>query len=111
MSFIGKFWRRLTTPQIFALVHFSSSVASLLDCNDHFGVQAIMLDFSKAFDKMRPDLAVKTLLELKIDGSLVAIVQDFLSNREQCVKFRNTKSIFSSINIGVPQGTVLGPLL
>ena len=60
---------------------------------------------------MRPDLAVKTLLELKIDGSLVAIVQDFLSNREQCVKFRNTKSIFSSINIGVPQGTILGPLL
>ena len=56
-------------------------------------------------------IAVKKLLKLRIDGSLVAFVQDFLSNREQCVKFRNTKSIFSSINIGVPQGTVLGPLL
>ena len=94
-----------------ALVNFSSSVASLLDCNDNLGVQAIMLDFSKAFDKMRPDLAVKKLLKLKIDGYLVAIVQDFLSNREQCVRFRNEKSIFSPINIGVPQGTVLGPLL
>ena len=42
-------------------------------------------------------IAVKKLLKLKTDGSLVAFVQDFLSNREQCVKFRNTKSIFSSI--------------
>ena len=69
--------------------------------------------FVQIFDKkMRPDLAVKKLLKLKIDGSHVATVQDFLSNREQCVKFGNTKSIFSSsINIGVPQGTVLGPLL
>ena len=53
-------------------MNFSSSVASLLDCNDNLGVQAIMLDFSKAFDKMRPDLAVKKLVKLKIDGYLVA---------------------------------------
>ena len=53
-----------------ALVHFAASVASLLDCNDRVSVQAIMLDFSKAFDKMCLDLAVKKLLKLKIDGSL-----------------------------------------
>ena len=49
-----------------ALVNFSSIVASLLDCNDNRCVQAIMQDFSKAFDKMLLDLAVKKLFKLKI---------------------------------------------
>ena len=68
-----------------------------------------MLDFSKAFDRMRPDLT-SPLIGLKVHTYLVKLIQDFFTNRQNCVKFKRYISSFKDITIGVPQDSVLGPI-
>ena len=94
-----------------ALVKFSSDVCHYLDDKNVLLVQSVMLDFSKAFDRMRPDLTISKLIGLKVDTYLVRLIQDFFTNRQHCVKFKGCMSSFKDINVGVPQGTVLGPIL
>ena len=60
---------------------------------------------------MRPDLTITKLIELDVNLTLVKLVQDIFTQRKHCVKFRGCMSPFKDIAIGVPRGTVLGPLL
>ena len=94
-----------------ALVRFSTDITSNLDNKDTISVRSLLVDFSKAFDRMRPDLAVSKLLSLNIDRQLVKICMSFLSDRKQQVKVQDSISQLRSSKIGVPQGTILGPLL
>ena len=70
-----------------------------------------MLGFSKAFDRMRPDLTISKLVGLKFNTYLVRLIQDFFTNRQHCVKFKGCMSAFKDITIDVPQGTVLEAIL
>ena len=94
-----------------ALVTFVTKLVSELDNQSNIGVRTLLLDFSKAFDRMKPDKAVERLIELGINRHLVQLIQSFFIGREQRVKFRKALSCYKSITTGVPQGTVLGPLL
>jgi len=79
--------------------------------NNREQVDSILLDFSKAFDKV---CHRKLLLKLKhygITGNIFKWITDFLHNRTQCVVVRGTFSEPIAVKSGVPQGTVLGPLL
>ena len=70
-----------------------------------------LLDFSKAFDPINYKILITKMRKLDINPSVINWVIDFLSGRKQRIKMGNIFSDWSSVNGGVPQGTVLGPIL
>ena len=74
-------------------------------------MDALFLDFSKAFDKV-PDVRLLQKLEhYRICPKLVNWIKDFLGQRQQQVVLNSVTSEQCEVISGVPQGTVLGPLL
>ena len=71
----------------------------------------IYLDLSKASDTLDHSIIIHKLKFYGIEGNSLKIFQNYLSKRKQFVEFENVHSEVLDINIGVPQGSVLGPLL
>jgi hypothetical protein len=74
-------------------------------------VRAVFLDISKAFDKVWHGGLIFKLKQNGVSGKLLSFFQSYLSNRKQRVALNGFYSDFSEIESGVPQGSVLGPLL
>ena len=74
-------------------------------------IHAIFLDFSKAFDKVSHKKLCYKLSLYGIRGPILGWIEDFLSNRTQKVLVNGEKSDPVNVLSGVPQGTVLAPLL
>ena len=74
-------------------------------------VDAIYLDFEKAFDTVPHRRLLEKLKAYGINGDVLEWVKDYLSNRTQIVSVNGTESDLGLVLSGVPQGTVLGPLL
>ena len=72
---------------------------------------AILTDLSKAFDYILHDLSIAKLAAYGFDYQSLRIMESFLSNRQQRAKVNNVFSRYSEIIYGVPQGSILGPLL
>ena len=71
----------------------------------------IFVDFSKAFDTLNHVILIRKLYRYGIQGQALKLVENYLSNRKQYVNVNNILSSIKSISIGIPQGSVLGPLL
>ena len=71
----------------------------------------IFLDLSKAFDTIDHDIMLIKLEHYGIDGIHLQLLQNYLTNRKQYVKLNEVNSNLLPINTGVPQGSILGPLL
>ena len=80
-----------------------------LDNKENAG--AILMDLSKAFDTINHELLIAKLGAYGFDESALAIVLDYLSNRWQRTKINTSFSSWTQLLKGVPQGSVLGPLL
>jgi hypothetical protein len=71
----------------------------------------VYIDFSKAFDSIVTSKLLYKLESYGVTGLLLKWIECFLSNRIQCVVLDHTFSPFSQVVSGVPQGSVLGPIL
>jgi len=74
-------------------------------------VAMVFLDISKAFDRVWHDGLVYKLQCVGIEGALLLLLRDYLCNRRQSVVLAGHKSGECPTNAGVPQGSILGPLL
>ena len=72
---------------------------------------AVLIDFRKAFDSVNHSLLLKTLYALAIVDQEYEWFTDYLKGRSQVVGFQGAFSDAESICVGVPQGSILGPLL
>ena len=78
--------------------------------NSHIPV-AIFLDLSKPFDTLNYKILLRKLKYYGLGNVACNLIENYLTNKQQCVKLRNVESKLIPMIIGVPQGLLLGPLL
>ena len=71
----------------------------------------LLIDFSNAFDMVEHDKVLAKLSHYGIRGTALHWIRSYLNNREQYVSINGRKSTKVKIKYGVPQGSILGPLL
>ena len=97
-----------TIKQLISIVH---DIHSVLDYNPPKNIQAVFLDISKAFYKVWHDGLLHKLKRNGVNGNMLKIIESFISDRMQRVTINGSNSDWIAVEAGVPQGSVLGPLL
>ena len=92
-----------------ACAKFIDDIMLHLDGGDR--TVAVFLDIKKAFDTLNHNILLKKIEKLLVGPNTVALLRDYLDNRQQCVLYNNVVSSKLSLSTGVPQGSTLGPLL
>ena len=69
------------------------------------------IDLSKAFDSLRHDILNEKLAYYGVKNKALDLLKSYLTNRKQYVKLNDITSTVRSISVGVPQGSIIGPLL
>ena len=72
---------------------------------------SIFIDLSKAFDTLNHTILLDKLIHYGINGIHIQLLESYLTNRTQYVEIDNVKSTILNIKTGVPQGSIIGPLL
>ena len=72
---------------------------------------ALLTDLSKTFDCLPHELLIAKLHAYGVDIPSLKLLHSYLTKRKQRVKLNGTYSLWSEIIFGVPQGSILGPLL
>ena len=70
----------------------------------------LFIDFRKAFDLVDSRLLLRKLFHYGFDASALNLIANYFTDRFQTVKYDKKRSPLMSIKLGVPQGSVLGPL-
>ena len=92
------------------MVHFCDELA--LSLNNNMRNDVVYFDFAKAFDSVNHDIILNKLKYMyNVDGPLLKFLCNYLQDREQSVVLGNQKSSNKDVLSGVPQGSILGPLL
>lgn len=91
------------------LLAYYDSILTMLE--EQQEVDVIYLDLAKAFDKVDHNILLLKLQKLGIKGKVHKWIEQFIKNRKQQVRVNNVLSTKHWVISGVPQGSVLGPLL
>ena len=91
------------------VISLTELVNSLFEENET--IVSIFLDLAKAFNSISHNIFLEKIAKYGLSTQSIAMLESFLSNRKQCVKNGIEYSNWVTINNGVPQGTVLGPLI
>ena len=131
LNFFSKFYEKTIKEQIMSFINSKLSVflsayrknystqhvllrlieewKKKLDKN--YVVGAILIDLSKAFDCVPHDLVIAKLHAYGFDLKSMEYILSYLTNREQSTRFNEIYSLFEIILSGVPQGSILGPII
>lgn len=90
-----------------ALLRFCSQIFSNLDRK--LFTSGLFVDISKAFDMVNHEILLRKLNKAGFRGFMLNWFKSYLENRPQRVKIDDTRSRINYVNLGVPQGSVLGP--
>ena len=92
-----------------ALLRVSNDILRAID--DKQCVFLTLLDLSAAFDTIDHCILLEVLHDLGVEGIALEWFRSYLSNRSQCISIDGVHSVPQNLPHGVPQGSVLGPLL
>ena len=93
------------------LINITHDVFQSFDSNPSLEVRGVFLDISKAFDRVWHKGLLFKLKSNGIEGNLYNLIESFLCDRFQRVVLNGQNSKWEKISAGVPQGSILGPLL
>jgi hypothetical protein len=110
---------KLLTPQQFGFRKKTGTNDALKSINDVVTgalnegkyVGAVLIDLQKAFDTIDHNILLDKCSNLGIRGKMLNIIKSYMTNRKTSTKINNNISEMKNIEFGVPQGSVLGPLL
>ena len=101
-------YRKGYNPQV-ALLTLIERWKKTLDKKGYSGV--ILVDLSKAFVTINHDLLIAKLHAYGFERSALELIKSYLTNRLQRTKVNKSFILWSEVKSGVPQGSILGPLL
>ena len=93
----------------YALLDIVENIMNSLENKD--SPCCVFLDFAKAFDTVNHAILLGKLHHYGIRGVALSLIESYLTERQQCVQINNVTSELDFISHGVPQGSILGPLL
>ena len=106
---IGQFGGQAGKGTEHMMVFLVDRILKLLDrTTDRAAVIATMVDWSNAFDRQDPTLAIEKFLKMGVRPSLVPVLASYLSDRQMQVKYNGTYSSTYQLPGGGPQGTLVG---
>ena len=96
---------------IHPIIHLLNRISIANDKTSKDLTLSVFIDLSKAFDTISHNILLKKMENLGIRGVARAWFENYLSNRQQYMELDGVKSETKMITCGVPQGSILGPIL
>ena len=105
----GQYGFRSNHSTSLVLTEFVEKVTSAMD--KYQTTISVFIDLKKAFDTVDHNILLSKLQSYGVRGLALEWIKSYLSNRRQCVCYNNSNAEFKEIKCGVPQGSILAPLL